>query len=68
MGARQNSHFHPNFADLIERPPIGPVFLLENLLPKNTLPQSFEVMLQLGVSLFVVFRNRRLQLFLQCGN
>src|ERR1700674_386661 len=68
MGARENSNFAPDLANLIERTPIGTPLVVDNLLAEDAFPQSLVVSLQLCAAFFIVLRERRHQFLLEILN
>ena len=58
VGARQNSNFAPDFANLIERTSIGTPLVVDYLLAENAFAQGLVVGLQLCAAFFVVLRQR----------
>src|SRR5208282_3049287 len=49
VGSWQHSHFHPDVANLIERPPVGPSLIIYHLFAEDSFAQRFVIGLQFGL-------------------
>ena len=65
MGSGQHPNFNPDGANLIESPSVRAPFVCNDLVAENSLAQSFEISLDLGLCSFILFRHFRQQRFLQ---
>ena len=65
VGAGQDADFDPDVADLVEGAAVGTALLVDHLLAEDALAQGLVVSLELLLRVFVVFRNRGLQLLLE---
>ena len=65
VGARQNSDFNPDIADLVELAPVRTPVLLDHLFAEHLLAQQVKVLAGLLASFFVFFRNRCFELVLE---